>query len=105
LLHSKGLERRQGHRVLAVFGAFRLLLGGSTHVQLPLAKYEIYLTFSKSTYIYIFIYTYSIFSLGLNIIIKGITSSTLAIKILFISKNLVAIAPAIAPNAKNKLIP
>ena len=29
----------------------------------------------------------------------------LAIKILFTSKNLVAIAPAIAPNAKNKLIP
>lgn len=37
------------------------------------------------------IYIYSIFSLGLNIIIKGITSSTLAIKILFTSKNLVAI--------------
>ena len=35
---------------LAIFGAFRLLLGGSTHVQLPLAKYEIYLTFSKSVY-------------------------------------------------------
>ena len=32
----------------ATFGAFRLLLGGSTHVQLPLAKNEIYLTFSKS---------------------------------------------------------
>ena len=47
LLHTEGLEKRQGHRVLAVFGAFRLLLGGSTHVQLPLAKYEIYLTFSK----------------------------------------------------------
>ena len=38
-----------GHRVQAIFGAFRLLLGGSTVVQLPLAKYEIYLTFSKST--------------------------------------------------------
>jgi len=48
LLHSEGLEKWQGHRVLAIFGAFRLLLGGSTHVQLPLAKYEIYLTFSKS---------------------------------------------------------
>ena len=45
---SEGFERRQGHRVLAVFGAFCLLLGGSTIVQLPLAKYEIYLTFSKS---------------------------------------------------------
>jgi hypothetical protein len=48
LLHSEGLEKRQGHRALAVFCAFRLLLGGSTNVQLPLAKYEIYLTFSKS---------------------------------------------------------
>ena len=48
MLHSEGLEKWQGHRVLAIFGAFRLLLGGSTHVQLPLAKYEIYLTFSKS---------------------------------------------------------
>jgi len=78
LLHSEGLEKRQGHRALAVFGAFRLLLGGSelckaqetrgskftcefgrnstvfcfvasrNNVQLPLAKYEIYLTFSKS---------------------------------------------------------
>jgi hypothetical protein len=38
----------QGHRVLAIFGAFRLLLGGSTHVQHPLTKYEIYLAFSKS---------------------------------------------------------
>jgi len=28
LLHSEGLEKRQGHRALAVFGAFRLLLGG-----------------------------------------------------------------------------
>ena len=48
LLHIEGLEQRQGHRVLAVVGAFRLLLGGSTHVQHLLAKYEIYLTFSKS---------------------------------------------------------
>ena len=35
MLHSEGLEKRQGHRVLAVFGAFRILLGGSTHVQHP----------------------------------------------------------------------
>ena len=48
MLHSEGLEKRQGHRVLAVFGAFRLLLGGGTHVQHPLAKYVIYLDFSKS---------------------------------------------------------
>ncbi len=41
---EKWLERN----VQATFGAFRLLLGGSTHVQHPLAKYEIYLTFSKS---------------------------------------------------------
>ncbi|MBP8776122.1 MAG: hypothetical protein KBH18_05290, partial [Eubacterium sp.] len=34
--------------VQATFGTFRLLLGGSTNVQHPLAKYEIYLTFSKS---------------------------------------------------------
>jgi hypothetical protein len=53
-LHSEGLEKRQGHRVLAVFGAFRLLLGGSTHVQHPLAKYEIYLAFSKSLSLYKF---------------------------------------------------
>ena len=37
-----------GHQIQAIFGAFRLLLGGGTVVQLPLAKYEIYLTFSKS---------------------------------------------------------
>ena len=43
-----GIEKWLGHRVQAIFGAFRLLLGGSTIVQLPLAKYEIYLTFSKS---------------------------------------------------------
>ena len=43
------VKKRLGHRVQAVFGAFCLLLGGSTIVQLPLAKYEIYLTFSKST--------------------------------------------------------
>ena len=41
---EKWLERY----VQATFGAFRLLLGSSTHVQLPLAKYEIYLAFSKS---------------------------------------------------------
>jgi len=28
LLHSEGLEKGQGHRVLDPFGAFRLLLGG-----------------------------------------------------------------------------
>jgi len=54
LLHSEGLEKRQGHRVLAVFGAFRLLLGGSTNVQHPLAKCEIYLAFSKSLSLYKF---------------------------------------------------
>ena len=43
------VKKRLGHRVQAVFGAFCLLLGGSTIVQLPLAKYKIYLTFSKST--------------------------------------------------------
>ena len=32
--------------VQAIFGTFCLLLGGSTIVQLPLAKYKIYLTFS-----------------------------------------------------------
>jgi len=42
------VKKRLGHRVQAVFGACRILLGGSTVVQLPLAKYEIYLTFSKS---------------------------------------------------------
>mgnify|MGYP006968144893 FL=1 len=51
MLHSEGLEQRQGHRVLAVVDAFRLLLRGSTHVQHPFAKYEIYLTFSKSAYV------------------------------------------------------
>ena len=51
MLHSERLEQRQGHRVLAVVGAFRLLLRGSTHVQHPFAKYEIYLTFSKSAYV------------------------------------------------------
>jgi hypothetical protein len=38
LLHSEGLEKRQGHRVLAVFGAFRFLLRGSTTVQHPFAR-------------------------------------------------------------------
>ena len=49
--HSNKLqfEKRLEHRVQAVFGTFCLLLGGSTIVQLPLAKYKIYLTFSKST--------------------------------------------------------
>ena len=41
---EKWLERN----VQATFGTFRLLLGGSTIVQHPLAKHEIYLTFSKS---------------------------------------------------------
>ena len=41
---EKWLERS----VQATFGTFRLLLGGSTNVQHPLAKHEIYLTFSKS---------------------------------------------------------
>jgi len=29
LLHSDELEKLQGHQVLAIFGAFRLLLGGA----------------------------------------------------------------------------
>ena len=41
---EKWIERS----VQSTFGTFRLLLGGSTNVQHPLAKYEIYLTFSKS---------------------------------------------------------
>ena len=49
---QRDCERRQGNRVLAVFGAFCLLLGGSTIVQLPLTKYKIYLTFSKSTSVF-----------------------------------------------------
>ena len=48
MLHSEGLEKRQGHRVLAVFGAFRFLRVGSTLVQLHSQENEIYLTFSKS---------------------------------------------------------
>ena len=42
LQFEKWLERR----VQAIFGTFCLLLGGSTIVQLPLAKCKIYLTFS-----------------------------------------------------------
>ena len=42
------IEKWLEHNVQSTFGTFRLLLGGSTNVQLPLAKYEIYLTFSKS---------------------------------------------------------
>jgi len=38
LLHSEGLEKLQGHRALAIFGAFRFLLGGSTNVQHPLTR-------------------------------------------------------------------
>ena len=41
-------EKWLEHNVQATFGAFRLLLGSSTHVQHSLAKYEIYLAFSKS---------------------------------------------------------
>ena len=40
------IEKWLEHYVQATFGTFRLLLGGSTNVQHPLAKYEIYLTFS-----------------------------------------------------------
>jgi len=43
-----GIEKWLEHCVQAIFGAFCLLLGGSTIAQLPLAKYKIYLTFSKS---------------------------------------------------------
>ena len=42
------IEKWLENYVQATFGTFRLLLGGSTNVQLPLAKNEIYLTFSKS---------------------------------------------------------
>ena len=42
------LEKWIEHCVQSTFGAFRFLLGGSTNVQLPLAKNEIYLTFSES---------------------------------------------------------
>ena len=42
------IKKRLERNVQAAFGAFRLLLGSSTLVQHPLAKYEIYLTFSKS---------------------------------------------------------
>ena len=42
------IEKWLEHYVQATFGTFRLLLGGSTNVQHPLAKYEIYLTFLKS---------------------------------------------------------
>ena len=42
------IEKRLEHSFQAAFGTFRLLLGGSTNVQHPLAKHEIYLTFSKS---------------------------------------------------------
>ena len=41
------IEKWLEHYVQATFGAFRLLLGGGTIVQLPLAKYKIYLTFFK----------------------------------------------------------
>jgi hypothetical protein len=45
---QRDLKNANDIESLPFFGAFRLLLGGSTHVQHPLAKYEIYLTFSKS---------------------------------------------------------
>ena len=51
---EKWLERS----VQATFGTFRLLLGGSTNVQHPLAKNEIYLTFSKSDCVFKF-YTHN----------------------------------------------
>ena len=47
-IKSTFIEKRLEHYVQASFGTFRLLLGDSTNVQHPLAKYEIYLTFSKS---------------------------------------------------------
>ena len=43
------IEKWLEHYVQATFGTFRLLLGGSTNVQLPLAKNEIYLTFRSLT--------------------------------------------------------
>ena len=33
-----GIEKKLGHRVQAFLGVFRFLLGGSTIVQLPLAR-------------------------------------------------------------------
>ena len=47
-IKSTFIEKWLERSVQATFGAFRLLLGGGTHVQLLLAKYEICLTFSKS---------------------------------------------------------
>ena len=53
------IEKWLEHYVQATFGTFRLLLGGSTNVQLPLAKYEIYLTFSKSDFLgCLFLYSF-----------------------------------------------
>jgi len=49
LVALKGKRKGGGARApWFFFGAFCLLLGGGTIVQLPLAKYKIYLTFSKS---------------------------------------------------------
>ena len=42
------IEKWLEHYVQATFGTSRFFLGGSTNVQHPLAKHEIYLTFSKS---------------------------------------------------------
>ena len=53
MLHSEGLKKSLDIESKLFFGAFRLLLGGSTIVQLPLTKYEIYLTFSKSTSVFV----------------------------------------------------
>ena len=47
MLHSEGLEKGQGHRVLDLFGASRFLRVGSTHVQLHSQENVIYLTFSQ----------------------------------------------------------
>ena len=60
-------EKQLGHRVQAVFGAFCLLLGGSTVVQLPLAKYEIYLTFSKSTSVFVITFLNQVILLFLHL--------------------------------------
>ena len=53
-IKSTFIEKWLEHYVQATFGTFSLLLGGSTNVQHPLAKYEIYLAFSKSLSLYKF---------------------------------------------------
>ena len=62
-----GIEKKLGLNVQAFFGAFRLLLGGSTIVQLPLAKYEIYLTFSKSTSVFVITFLNQVILLFLHL--------------------------------------